>query len=162
MRHIKKIIHDGKQLISFLNKNKIETKGFEFDTAIAAYLIDSSKSKYEILDLVNHYVGENPSEEGNNLKVILSSYLQSIYEKLKERLNKENMDKLYYEVEHPLIYVLSSMESIGFNINEGMLDGLKIKFKKEIEETQKTIYKLSEEEFNISSPKQLGRYYLIN
>ena len=67
------------------------------------------------------------------------------------------MDKLYYEVEHPLIYVLSSMESIGFNINEGMLDELKIKFKKEIEETQEAIYKLSEEEFNISSPKQLGK-----
>jgi len=155
--NIKKVIHNGKNFVTFLNKNKIEIKGFDFDTAIAAYLIDSSKSKYEILDLVNHYVGENPSEEGNNLKVILSSYLQSIYEKLKERLNKENMDKLYYEVEHPLIYVLSSMESIGFNINEGMLDELKIKFKKEIEETQEAIYKLSEEEFNISSPKQLGK-----
>jgi len=155
--NIKKVIHDGKNFVTFLNKNKIEIKGFDFDTAIAAYLIDSSKSKYEILELVNQYVGENPSEEGNNLKVILSSYLQSIYEKLKEKLHKENMDKLYYEVEHPLIYVLSSMESIGFNINETMLDELKIKFKKEIEETQEAIYKLSEEEFNISSPKQLSK-----
>ena len=73
--NIKKVIHDGKNFVTFLNKNKIEIKGFDFDTAIAAYLIDSSKSKYEILELVNHYVGENPSEEGNNLKVILSSYL---------------------------------------------------------------------------------------
>jgi DNA polymerase-1 len=155
--NIKKVIHDGKNFVTFLNKYKIEIRGFDFDTAIAAYLIDSSKSKYEILDLVNNYIGVNPSEEGNNLKVILSSYLPVIYEKLKERLHKENMDKLYYEVEHPLIYVLSSMESIGFNINEGMLDELKIKFKKEIEETQAAIYKLSEEEFNISSPKQLGK-----
>ena len=155
--NIKKVIHDGKNFVTFLNKNKIEIKGFDFDTAIAAYLIDSSKSKYEILELVNYYVGENPSEKGNNLKVILSSYLQSIYEKLKEKLHEENMDKLYYEVEHPLIYVLSSMESIGFNINEGMLDELKIKFKKEIEETQEAIYNLSEEEFNISSPKQLSK-----
>lgn len=155
--NIKKVIHDGKNFITFLNKHKIEIKGFDFDTAIAAYLIDSSKSKYEILELVNHYVGANPSEEGNNLKVILSSYLQSIYEKLKQKLHEENMDKLYYEVEHPLIYVLSSMESIGFNINEEMLDELKIKFKKEIEETQEAIYKLSEEEFNISSPKQLSK-----
>ncbi|OOM74572.1 DNA polymerase I [Clostridium puniceum] len=155
--NIKKVIHDGKNFVTFLNKYKIEIKGFEFDTAIAAYLIDSSKSKYEILELVNYYVGDNPSEEGNNLKVILSSYLPTIYEKLKERLHKENMDKLYYEVEHPLIYVLSSMESIGFNINESMLDELKIKFQKEIDETQEAIYKLSEEEFNISSPKQLGK-----
>ncbi|BCZ45209.1 DNA polymerase [Clostridium gelidum] len=155
--NIKKVIHDGKNFVTFLNKNKIKIKGFDFDTAIAAYLIDSSKSKYEIIELVNNYIGENPSEEGNNLKVILSSYLPVIYEKLKEKLHKENMDKLYYEVEHPLIYVLSSMESIGFNINEGMLDELKIKFKKEIDETQEAIYKLSEEEFNISSPKQLSK-----
>lgn len=155
--NIKKVIHDGKNLVTFLNKHQIEIKEFEFDTAIAAYLIDSSKNKYEISELVNHYIGENPSEEGNNLKIILSSYLPSIYEKLKERLHKENMDKLYYEVEHPLIYVLSSMESIGFNINETMLDELKIKFKKEIDNTQEEIYKLAEEEFNISSPKQLGK-----
>lgn len=153
----KKVIHDGKNFVTFLNKNNIDIKGFDFDTAIAAYLIDSSKSKYEIIELVNHYVGDNPSEQGNNLKVILSSYLSVIYEKLKEKLHKENMDKLYYEVEHPLIYVLSSMESIGFNINEDMLDELQIKFKKEIQETQEEIYRLSEEEFNISSPKQLGK-----
>lgn len=155
--NIKKVIHDGKNLITFFNKNKIEIKGFDFDTAIAAYLIDSSKSKYEILDLVNHYVGDNPNSEDENIKGILSGYLPVIYEELKENLHKENMEKLYYEVEHPLIYVLSSMESIGFNINKNMLDELQIKFKKEIEETQSEIYKLSEEEFNISSPKQLGK-----
>lgn len=154
---IKKVIHDGKNLVTFLNKNDIEIKGFDFDTAIAAYLIDSSKSKYEILELVNYYVGENPNEEDPNIKGILGGYLPVIYEELKESLHKESMDKLYYEVEHPLIYVLSSMESIGFNINEGMLDELQKKFKKEIEETQSDIYKLAEEEFNVSSPKQLGK-----
>ena len=67
------------------------------------------------------------------------------------------MDELYYTIEHPLIFVLSSMESIGFNINADMLDELQVKFKKEIEETQAEIYKLADEEFNISSPKQLGK-----
>ncbi|OAV38888.1 DNA polymerase I [Clostridium saccharobutylicum] len=155
--NVKKVIHDGKNFITFLNKNNIEIKGFDFDTAIASYLIDSSKSQYEILELVNHYIGDNPSGDGISFKGMLSTYLPILYKELKERLHKEDMDKLYYEVEHPLIYVLSSMESIGFNINEGMLDELKVKFKKEIEETQAEIYKLSEEEFNISSPKQLGK-----
>lgn len=50
--NVKKVIHDGKNFVTFLNKNQIEIKGFDFDTAIAAYLIDSSKSKYEILELV--------------------------------------------------------------------------------------------------------------
>lgn len=128
--NVKKVIHDGKNFVTFLNKNQIEIKGFDFDTAIAAYLIDSSKSKYEILELVNHYIGDNPNSEDSNIKAILCSYLPMVYEKLKENLHKENMDQLYYEVEHPLIYVLSSMESIGFNINQGMLDELQTKFKK--------------------------------
>lgn len=155
--NIKKVIHDGKNFVTFLNKNNIEIKGFDFDTAIASYLIDSSKSQYGILELVNHYIGDNPSGDGISFKGMISTYLPVLYKELKEKIHKEDMDKLYYEVEHPLIYVLSSMESIGFNINEGMLDELKVKFKKEIEETQIEIYKLSEEEFNISSPKQLGK-----
>lgn len=154
---IKKVIHDGKNLVTFLNKYEIKIKGFDFDTAIAAYLIDSSKNKYEILELINRYLGESPNGDGITLRAILSSYLIELYSKLKEKIKKEDMDELYYKVEHPLIYVLSSMESIGFNINENMLDELKVKFNKEIKETQAEIYKLSEEEFNISSPKQLGK-----
>ena len=154
---INKVIHDGKNLVTFLNKNNIKIKGFDFDTAIAAYLIDSSKSKYEILELVNQYIGDNPGGEGVNLKGILVSYLPEIYNILKDKIHDENMDELYYNVEHPLIYVLSSMESSGFNINAEMLDELQVKFKKEIEETQSEIYKLADEEFNISSPKQLGK-----
>lgn len=154
---INKVIHDGKNFVTFLKKNNIEIKGFDFDTAIAAYLIDSSKSKYEILELVNQYIGDNPSGEGANLKGILVSYIPEIYKILKDKIHDESMDKLYYEVEHPLIYVLSSMESSGFNINAEMLDELQVKFKKEIEETQAEIYKLADEEFNISSPKQLGK-----
>ncbi|HCW53729.1 MAG TPA: DNA polymerase I [Clostridium sp.] len=154
---INKVIHDGKNLVTFLNKNDIKIKGFDFDTAIAAYLIDSSKSKYEILELVNQYIGENPGGEGVELKGILVSYLPEIYNILKDKIHDEDMDELYYNVEHPLIYVLSSMESSGFNINSEMLDELQVKFKKEIEETQSKIYKLADEEFNISSPKQLGK-----
>lgn len=154
---IKKVIHDGKNLVTFLNKNDINIKGFDFDTAIAAYLIDSSKSKYEILDLVNTYLGEDLSGEGIELKAMLSTYIPELYEILKKKIHDEEMDKLYYEIEHPLIYVLSSMESSGFNVNAEMLDELAIKFKKEIEITQGEIYELAEEEFNISSPKQLGK-----
>ena len=154
---INKVIHDGKNFVTFLNKNNISVKGFDFDTAIAAYLIDSAKSKYEVLELVNQYIGDNPSGEGAELKGTLVSYLPEIYKILKDKIHNEKMDKLYYEVEHPLIFVLSSMESSGFNINAEMLDELQVKFKKEIEETQAEIYKLADEEFNISSPKQLGK-----
>ncbi|GAA0077610.1 DNA polymerase I [Clostridium sp. CTA-5] len=156
-KSINKVIHDGKNLITFLNKYNIGIEGFDFDTAISAYLIDSSKNNYEILDLINQYLGKNIKGEGINLKGICCSYLKKLYDTLKEKLTKENMDELYYTVEHPLIYVLSSMESIGFNINREKLEELRVKFNEQIEKTAKEIYDLAEEEFNISSPKQLGK-----
>ena len=67
------------------------------------------------------------------------------------------MEELYYNVEHPLINVLSSMEAVGFNVNGEILEKLAVKFKEEIKNTEKEIYHLCEEEFNISSPKQLGK-----
>ncbi|WP_315078549.1 DNA polymerase I [uncultured Clostridium sp.] len=154
---IKKVIHDSKNLITFLNKYDIDIQGFDFDTAIAAYLIDSSKANYEVFDLINRFLEKDIKSDSNDLKAICSSYLKKLYEKLKEMLHKEDMDELYYKVEHPLIYVLSSMESIGFKINKDKLEELRIKFKEQIEKTEKEIYELADEEFNVSSPKQLGK-----
>lgn len=154
---VKKVIHDSKNLITFLNKYDIDIQGFDFDTAIAAYLIDSSKANYEVFDLINRFLEKDIKSDSNDLKAICSSYLTKLYEKLKERLHKEDMDELYYKVEHPLIYVLSSMESIGFKINKDKLEELRIKFKEQIEKTEKEIYELADEEFNVSSPKQLGK-----
>ncbi len=154
---VKKVIHDSKNLITFLNKYDIDIQGFDFDTAIAAYLIDSSKANYEVFDLINRFLEKDIKSDSNNLKAICSSYLKKLYEKLKEMLHKEDMDELYYKVEHPLIYVLSSMESIGFKINQDKLEELRVKFKEQIEKTEKEIYELADEEFNVSSPKQLGK-----
>ena len=154
---IKKVIHDGKNLVTFLNKNNINIKDYDFDTAIAAYLLDSSQSKYNLTDLIERYIKEEVSESHENFEGILGSYIPELYKILKTNIENEKMDKLYYEVEHPLIFVLSSMESIGFNVNVNMLDELKVKFDSEISKTQKEIYELADEEFNISSPKQLGK-----
>lgn len=152
--NIKKVIHDSKALITILSKENIELKGLEFDTAIAAYLLDSSKGKYELNSLISRYLLEEV-EENNFLS--LSFYIKPLYLKLKELIAKDNMDELYYTIELPLVYVLSAMEKEGFNIDNLMLDELQNKFTTEIDKTQKEIYTLSEEEFNISSPKQLGK-----
>lgn len=152
--NIKKVIHDSKALITILSKENIELKGLEFDTAIAAYLLDSSKGKYELNSLISRYLLEDV-EEDNFFN--LSFYIKPLYLKLKELISKDNMDELYYTIELPLVYVLSAMEKEGFNIDKLMLDELQNNFTTEIDKTQKEIYNLAEEEFNISSPKQLGK-----
>ena len=154
---VKKVIHDGKNFVTLLNKNNIDIKGFDFDTAIAAYLLDSSQSKYNLTDLIDKYIKEEIDGSESELEGVLGAYIPKLYEILKADIENNKMKQLYYEVEHPLIFVLSSMESIGFNVNKNILDELKVKFDSEIEKTQKEIYELADEEFNVSSPKQLGK-----
>lgn len=154
---IKKVIHDCKALITVLKKHNIELKALEFDTAIAAYIIDSSKGEYKLKTLVNEYLGEDPTGSAEETDVKLSYYLKDLYNELRMRIQKDSMEELYYKIELPLVFVLSSMETEGFDIDKEMLDTLQKKFKEEIDKTQKEIYALSEEEFNINSPKQLGK-----
>ena len=154
---IAKVIHDGKNLVTVLVKMGIEIKEFIFDTVVSAYLIDSAKSNYPLETLINEYLMKEVKGEGEELVCNAISNMKELYEYLKDRINKEGMDELYYEVEHPLISILSSMEAIGFNVNREKLDELAVKFKEEIATTEKEIYELCEEEFNISSPKQLGK-----
>ena len=154
---IEKVIQDGKNLITILTKHNIEVKKFIFDTVVAAYLIDSAKSNYPLEVLINEYLMKEVKGEGDELICNAMASMKELYEYLKDRIDKDGMDELYYEVEHPLISILSSMEAIGFNVNREKLDELAVKFKEEISRTEKEIYELCEEEFNISSPKQLGK-----
>ncbi|MEG0295608.1 MAG: DNA polymerase I [Clostridium sp.] len=152
-----KVIHNAKHLITILKKNGMDIDNFIFDTEIAAYIIDSSKGKYPLVSLVNEYLGVDASDKDEQGNAILTIKMKELYKYISNRIVEEDMEYLYYNVEHPLILVLSSMEAEGFTVNEEMLDELAVKFKKEIETTQAEIFELSEEEFNISSPKQLGK-----
>ncbi|GAB6167619.1 DNA polymerase I [Clostridium carnis] len=154
---VTKVIHNGKALVTALNKLGISIKSFNFDTAIAAYLIDSSKSEYNLITLINEYLGEDIKEDSINIAGKVVRKLKDIYNILNDKLKEDKMEELYYKIEHPLIFVLSSMETLGFNINSEKLDELAVKFKEEIIQTEKEIFALSEEEFNINSPKQLGK-----
>ena len=154
---LKKVIHDCKNLITILSKNDIELKGLEFDTAVSAYIIDSSKGEYSLKTLVNEYLGEDPKGTDDEIEAKLTSYLEALYKELKNKIENDKMEELYYKVELPLVYVLSEMEKNGFNIDKDMLKELQSKFREEIDRTQKEIYSLAEEEFNINSPKQLGK-----
>ncbi|GKU28525.1 DNA polymerase I [Clostridium folliculivorans] len=154
---IKKISHDAKNFLTALRKLDIDMKGLIFDTALAAYLIDSSKGTYPLLTLVNEYVGEDPKGDDTVMYMKLCFHMKKLYSYLKTKIEEAGMGKLLYEVELPLTLVLSSMEEYGFKVNSKILDELSVKFKNEIEESQKTIYELADEEFNINSPKQLGK-----
>ena len=71
-------------------------------------------------------------------------------------LNNSNLLSLYNDVEIPLIYVLSSMECEGINLNIDFLSNLSKVLKSDINDMEKEIFNQTGEKFNIASPKQLG------
>ena len=154
---LKKVGYDMKNCYTALKKLDIEVEGLEFDIKLAAYIIDASKGDYPLIGLIQDYISVDVKGEGVEYEVKENTYLPKLYSRMSEKLKEFDMDKLYYEVELPLSKVLASMEEEGFKVSYDMLEELSVKFKGEIDTTQKEIFGLAEEEFNINSPKQLGK-----
>lgn len=155
--NISKFGHDNKIAFMLLSKLGIKIKGAAFDTKIAAYLIDSSRGDYELKTMLQEYLQRDI--QGDELESIVeeTECLEELISRLKEKIVEYNMEELLYKLEQPLSEVLADMEAEGFMVDGEKLNDLGIRFKSEIELVQKDIYVLADEEFNISSPKQLGK-----
>ena len=77
-------------------------------------------------------------------------------ERLKEEIEKNNLHYLYYDIELKLASILANMEKEGILVDKDYLDSLEGEIKEKLKSLEEKIYAISEEEFNISSPKQLG------
>ncbi|WP_163191770.1 DNA polymerase I [Clostridium thermarum] len=154
---LKKVGYDMKNCYTALQKLGVEVVGLVFDIKLAAYLLDASKGEYPLIGIIHDYIGVEVKGQGVEYEVRENMHLPVLYQKMSEKLKEFDMEKLYYDVELPLSRVLANMESEGFKVSYNMLEELSVKFKAEIETTQKEIYELADEEFNINSPKQLGK-----
>jgi DNA polymerase I len=154
---IEKVGHDNKPVYLLLNKLGIKLKGVAFDTQMAAYLIDSSKGEYKLTTLIQELLKIDISGEDEELYVKYTAYLPQLKKVLEEKIKEYNMEELLYKVEQPLTEALAFVEAEGFKVDKEKLSELGEKFKIEIEAVQKEIFNLADEEFNISSPKQLGK-----
>lgn len=146
---IKKIVHDGKELLIEASKLGIEVTNLYFDTFIAAYLLDSTHTRYDIKFLLYEHLRID-------VDVVDAADLLLLSEELGSKLKDSGMEMLYREIEHPLIEVLAHMELTGFNINKDILRQLDMEFTGTLDGLTSRIYQLAGEEFNINSPKQLG------
>jgi len=144
---VKKVSHNVKDIMRLLLAEGLSLEGFVFDTALAAYLISPTDSKYELPSLSSRYLGFELPEAAAAFR---------LYPVLKDRLTELGMTTLYYEIELPLCKVLADMEHEGFLIDKKALAEFGESLSGEIEERQSRIYRLAGVEFNINSPKQLG------
>ena len=133
-----------------------------FDATIAAYLLNPLKGEYPYDDIAKDYLGMLvPSEKELKDDICkLTCYKAYIAWKAKaellEALKEQGMDKLFFEMEMPLVFVLYDMEKEGICMDAKALKEYGSKLEGSIVELEKKIHEAAGEEFNINSPKQLG------
>lgn len=173
---IEKIGQNLKYDIKVLAKYNIEVKGKLFDTMLAHYLINPDM-RHNMDVLAETYLNYTPisiteliGKKGKNQlsmrDVPLDKQTEYAVEdaditlQLKEHFEKElgeaNTQKLFNDIEVPLLRVLADMELEGINLDKDFLGSLSEQLNNDIANLEKSIYEAAGEEFNIASPKQLG------
>lgn len=131
-----------------------------FDTTIAAYLLDPTRTTYPLSYLAGLF--KKPEIYADEMKdfaskgAAVSLFLLSIYEDARDMLKKNGVEKLYDEVEQPLVKVLAAMEKAGIATDTKRWEEVHADMKSREEALTSKIYEEAGEEFNINSPKQLG------
>lgn len=166
---IAKVMFDVKEAIVKLN-GRIDIKNISDDTAIAAYLVDPAKNEYTIEKLTSEYFGtviEKPEVKQlsllDDVETDRSEYLAKcavalgvLNDRIGDKIKENGQEKLYQEVELPLVTVLAHLEINGFLVDDNQLKKFADKLGEKIDALTNEIYMLAGEEFNINSPKQLG------
>jgi len=173
---IQKIGQNLKYDIKVLSKYNISVQGKLFDTMLAHYLINPDM-RHNIEVLAETYLNYTPisiveliGKKGKNQLSMRDVSIEKITEyavedaditlQLKKHFEKElkdaNTQKLFDEIEIPLLRVLAEMELEGINLDVPFLNELAKDLDKDIAQLISKIYELADEEFNIASPKQLG------
>ena len=173
---ILKIAHNLKYDYGILFKYGIKISDHCFDTMIAHYLIDPEQ-RHNLDHLSRNILKYNPisiesliGEKSKPTKKMeevdlndLKNYAAEdadltfqLFLEFKDKIKDLNLDFLFEKVEMPLLRVLHDMEKEGIKINTSSLLEFSEKLKLSLADLEKSIYKHSEIEFNIDSPKQLG------
>ncbi len=172
--NVPKIGHNLKYDIELIRREGIDVRGELHDTMLASYLINPNKTDHSLGDVSFEYLSyrkktfqevvgkktsfaEVPLEDAALYAAEDAALSFELKELLFERLKEEGLDKLYFDIEMPLISVLIEMEEEGFKVDVDKLDNMSRELSREIDSIQKRIYFLAGEEFNINSPKQLSR-----
>lgn len=174
--NIQKIGQNLKYDIKVLAKYNVEVKGKLFDTMLAHYLINPDM-RHNMDVLAETYLnytpisietligkkGKNqlsmrevPLEKQTEYAVEDADITLQLKEHFQNELGEANTQKLFDEIEIPLLRVLAAMELEGINLDEKFLNSLSEQLNTDIANLEKSIYEAAGEEFNIASPKQLG------
>lgn len=154
----------------------IELKGDIFDTMLAHYVIEpDGKRSMDVLSV--QYLGYEPvhideliGKKGKNQGTMRDVEIEKIKDYASEdaditlqlkqvfepQLKEKEVERVFYEVENPLVKVLTAMEFEGIRIDTEFLNDYSKQLEKEAKTAEESVYKQAGVRFNLASPKQLG------
>ena len=174
-----KILKIGQNLkydLEVLRNYDIELKGKMWDTMIAHYLIQPElrhNMDYMAEIYLNYqtiHIDELIGAKGKNQRSMRELNPKEVYEyaaedaditlqlknKLEPELKKQGAEKLFYEIEMPLMPILAEMEMTGVCLDTDSLSETSKQLTQRMLDIEQRIYELAGEHFNIASPKQVG------
>ena len=162
--------------ILVLRNYSITVKGPLFDTMVAHYLLNPELRhgmdymaeiylNYKTIH-IEDLIGPKGKNQKNMREVdtkIVAEYAAEdaditlkLKNKLEKDIHKNSLDKLFYEIEAPLIYVLADMEWTGVRLDLKALKDLSELYSEELKIIEKEIIDMAGIDFNLNSPKQTG------
>ena len=173
---IAKAGHDLKFIALAMDRCGATLQGRLFDSEIASYLVDATRSSHSIeglaIERANYKAATEEELTGTGIKALTLDAVPAdslarfageradlplaLAPGLQEDLSREKLENVYRDLEEPLIPVLVSMERAGVGVDTTALAALGSRMQKELDELSSAIYRHAGGEFNINSPKQLG------
>ena len=168
----KKYTFDLKMLYFVLDREGIKLNGACFDLLLGMYIINPNYASDDFKQTISHmYDSKIPFYDtiyGANSKMTIPDkevyvnyalskalFIKECYKEIEKEIDEIECRELF-EMELKLSKVLATMEKNGLLIDSKKLDELEVNFLEKENEIAKKIFAISEEEFNINSPKQLG------
>ena len=123
------------------------------DTAVVAYLLNPARTNYKLEEVCAELLGEGPGIARPGTR---GKWIWDLWAMAPRALAEVGLERLYEDVERPLIGVLAEMERHGIRVDQARLGEFSRELEVHLERTTKEIFGLAGEEFNIGSPKQLA------
>jgi DNA polymerase I len=160
--------HDVKPLLTarFADDPDAIPTPVAFDTQVAAYLVNAALRAQKIADVVAERMDLVLPPTAAALSPGASAGLEAlsvlaVRPSLEQSLRDEGVDRLFAEIELPLIPILARMEAVGIALDNGALASLEREFATEIARLEDEIFKVVGHQFTIGSPKQLGELLFV-
>ena len=165
------VAHDAKRMMNALLRLGIDAKGFVFDTAISAYLVNPSKSNYGLAEVCEDILGQVPysdikddgqfdfggSSDEDTMREACEEtlFIEALCRTLRVQLAEMGNTALYGDIENPLIRVLAKMEFCGIGVDRSVLQEIRDRLTQETQSITQHLYEVAGKSFNLNSPTQL-------